>query len=73
MGLLGKLFGRGTSGKSEIRPTNDNERTCLNCQQSLSGGELTDRWEDGGNAEAYVICPHCRYKNIMYGYGGDDD
>jgi hypothetical protein len=46
---------------------------CINCQQSLSGGDLTHPWEDGNNSNAYVICPHCRTKNILYGFGGDDD
>ena len=49
------------------------EKECINCQQSLSGGELTDRWEDGDNEHAYVICPHCGFKNILYDFGGDDD
>ena len=24
-------------------------------------------------ADTYVICPHCGYKNTVYGYGEDDD
>ena len=47
--------------------------TCENCGRSLDGGELTLPWEDGDNPTAYVICPHCRYKNIQYGYGEDED
>ncbi|WP_407272442.1 hypothetical protein [Radiobacillus sp. PE A8.2] len=47
--------------------------TCENCQQSLSRGDLTLPWEDGDNAYAYVTCPHCRYDNIKYGFGEDDD
>lgn len=46
---------------------------CINCQQSLSGGDLTLPWEDGNNKYAYVICLHCRCKNIIYGFGEDDD
>lgn len=46
---------------------------CINCQQSLKGGELTLPWADGNNPQAYVICPHCRYKNIIYGFCGGDD
>lgn len=46
---------------------------CINCQQSLSGGDLTLPWEDGDNKHAYVTCPHCGYKNIRYGFGEDDD
>ncbi len=49
------------------------EKECIVCQQSLSGGVLTDRWEDGDNENAYVICPNCGVKNILYDYGGDDD
>lgn len=46
--------------------------TCLNCQQSLRGGDLTLPWEDGNNPNAYVTCPHCGYKNNKYGFGEDD-
>lgn len=46
---------------------------CENCGQSLEGGDFSLPWEDGDNAFAYVICPHCRHKNILYGYGEDDD
>ena len=46
---------------------------CESCGQSLEGGDLTLPWEDGDNPYAYVTCPHCRYKNIRYGYGEDDD
>ncbi|MGG7212875.1 hypothetical protein ACQPUY_04570 [Clostridium nigeriense] len=46
---------------------------CSNCQKSLSGGDLTLPWENGGNKYAYVICPHCRCKNILYDFGGQDD
>ena len=42
---------------------------CINCQQSLSGGSYTAAWEDGNNKYAYIICPHCRCKNVIY----DDD
>lgn len=28
-------------------------------------------WEDGDNAEAYIICPSCGHKNIQWGMGGD--
>lgn len=46
---------------------------CIECGGSLAGGELVLPWEDGDNSHAYVICPHCGYKNIVYGYGEDDD
>lgn len=46
---------------------------CINCGMSLSGGDLTLPWEDGDNPNAYIICPHCRTKNTVYGYGEDDD
>ena len=46
---------------------------CINCGMSLSGGDLTLPWEDGDNPNAYIICPHCRNKNTVYGYGEDDD
>lgn len=47
--------------------------TCENCGRSLSGGDFTPPWADGDNSHAYVICPHCGYKNTLYGYGEDDD
>ena len=46
---------------------------CSNCGKSLSGGDLTLPWADGNNKYAYVICPHCRCKNILYGFAGQDD
>ena len=46
---------------------------CESCGQSLDSGELTLPWEDGDNPHAYVTCPHCRYENIVYGFGEDDD
>ena len=46
---------------------------CVNCGRSLLGAYLTLTWEDGDNEYAYVICPHCRYRNILYGYGEDED
>jgi DNA-directed RNA polymerase subunit RPC12/RpoP len=46
---------------------------CINCQQSLSGGELTLPWEDGDNSHAYITCPHCGYENIKCGFGEEDD
>jgi DNA-directed RNA polymerase subunit RPC12/RpoP len=45
---------------------------CENCQQALVGSELTVPWEDGDNAEAYVVCRHCRHRNTVYGFGEDD-
>lgn len=44
---------------------------CSNCQSSLSGGSLVMPWEDGDNPNAYVICPNCRTKNLIEGYGND--
>ena len=41
--------------------------------QNLDNGVLVLPWEDGNNPTAYVICPHCRHKNTVYGYGEDDD
>lgn len=49
------------------------EKCCENCGKDLKGARLTLPWEDGNNSHAYVICPRCRVKNIMYGYGEDDD
>lgn len=46
---------------------------CINCGEPLSGGELTHPWEDGNNRNAYVRCPHCGYKNIVYGFGENED
>ena len=39
---------------------------CIKCGMSLSGGDLTLPWEDDDNPNAYVICPHCGYKNTVY-------
>ena len=47
--------------------------TCDNCGCPLQGVGVTLPWEDGDNPEAYVICPQCGEKNIVYGYGEDDD
>lgn len=47
--------------------------TCIECEMSLAGGDLTLPWEDGDNPCAYVRCPHCGTENIVYGYGEDDD
>lgn len=44
---------------------------CISCQKSLQRGVLTLPWEDGDNRYAYVTCPHCRYENIVEGYGED--
>jgi DNA-directed RNA polymerase subunit RPC12/RpoP len=60
------------NSESKSDPTgNQGAERCQSCGQSLSRGYLTDPWEDGNNAEAYVTCPHCGYKNTLYGYGGD--
>jgi hypothetical protein len=34
---------------------------------------MTDAWEDGDNAQAYVTCRHCGHENTLWGFGGDDD
>lgn len=47
--------------------------SCEMCQSSLSGGESYLPYEDGSNANAYIICPSCKHENIRYGFGGDDD
>lgn len=47
-------------------------RTCDNCGKPLRGGQLTLPWENGGNPNAFVRCPHCGYSNIQYGFGEDD-
>lgn len=48
--------------------------TCENCQAEFPRGRLNLAlpWEDGNNPNAYWICPNCRHKNIVYGYGEDD-
>lgn len=46
---------------------------CESCGRSLENGVLVLPWEDGNNPMTYVICPHCRHKNTVYGYGEDDD
>ena len=40
--------------------------TCINCQNSLKGGEYTGAWENGNNPDAYVKCPHCGYVNFLF-------
>lgn len=45
------------------------EWECPNCGGDLAGGEFVAPWEDGDNSSAYVRCPHCGYKRLMY----DDD
>ena len=47
-------------------------RTCDNCGKPLRGGQLTLPWENEGNPNAFVRCPHCGYSNIQYGFGEDD-
>ena len=46
---------------------------CESCGRSLDNAVLILPWEDGNNPMAYVICPHCRHKKAVYGYGEDDD
>jgi hypothetical protein len=41
----------------------DTDRVCVSCSQSLTGAEYIAKWEDGDNAEAYLICPWCRFRN----------
>lgn len=36
---------------------------CESCGRDMSGSELTDAWEDGDNASAYVTCRHCGHHN----------
>lgn len=43
---------------------------CENCGWSLDNGEYVAPWEDDDNLYGYVICPHCKHKNIDY---SDDD
>ena len=45
---------------------------CENCQQPLTGGELTLPWEDGDNPYAYITCRWCGHENAAYGFGEDD-
>lgn len=45
---------------------------CINCGQDLSEGVYTAPWEDGDNEYGYVICPHCRTKNIDWTSGDDE-
>ena len=64
----------GTSGDASGRGSDHiSGPVCESCGQSLAGGKLTLPWEGGSNANAYVRCPHCGHKNIVYGYGEDDD
>lgn len=48
----------------------DNE--CEICQASLKDGERYLPYEDGSNEYAYIVCPECGHKNIMYGFGEDE-
>ncbi|WNV82203.1 hypothetical protein [Umezawaea sp. Da 62-37] len=47
-------------------------RTCQWCESALSGGTSYLPYEDGGNSDAYIVCPSCKQKNIQYGFGEDD-
>ena len=48
------------------------EDYCVYCGEDMTKAKFVMPWEDGDNEEAYMICPHCREKNILYGYGDDD-
>ena len=37
---------------------------CIYCGEPLDGGEYTAPWEDDDNMYGYIICPHCKKKNI---------
>lgn len=70
---MGKCLYKGICLSKELDVRSEIMDTCENCQQSLSGRDLTLPWEDGDNAYAYVTCPHCGHENTKYGFGGDDD
>lgn len=56
-----KVTGLGVSRSNE----SSSGFTCVVCQYPLAGGMFVSRWEDGNNDYSYVVCPHCRHKNIM--------
>ncbi len=56
-----KLVERELSRRGD-RP--DRERRCISCDWPMTRrSEFTPAWEDGDNAEAYVTCEHCGYRN----------
>ena len=60
--MLHKLLVRKTNYKGGCyMPTE-----CENCGWSLDNGEYVAPWEDDDNLYGYVICPHCKHKNIDY-------
>jgi predicted RNA-binding Zn-ribbon protein involved in translation (DUF1610 family) len=45
---------------------------CEMCESSLAGGVRYLPYENGGNPDAYIVCPSCGHENVQYGFGGDD-
>lgn len=58
-------YGSHTCDDDCVRPRRPSGRTCISCQQDLSGSEMTSAWEDGDNADAYVSCRHCGAHNLV--------
>lgn len=55
-----------TKDDYDINDDEDRSLRCVNCQNSLKGGEYTGAWENGNNPDAYVKCPHCGYVNFLF-------
>lgn len=53
-----------------VSPFNRNlgkrSKSCVNCGNSLAGGEHTLPWEEGNNEDGYTKCPHCGYVNFNW-------
>lgn len=56
-----KLVERDLSGRGR-----ESERRCVGCDTPMSrSSALTAPWEDGDNADGYIICSSCGYQNTF--------
>lgn len=53
-----RLFERASSSRHGARQ-------CARCDKSMAGGEFTAAWENGNNADAYITCPNCGYRETF--------
>jgi uncharacterized protein with PIN domain len=60
---------------TKIEEVEDMDVRCLRCDSPFSSSqlELILPWERGNNPDAFWVCPDCGEKNIVYGYGNDED
>jgi predicted RNA-binding Zn-ribbon protein involved in translation (DUF1610 family) len=67
-GTVYRIEGGVLNGYSD-EPGTSSERLCPFCESSLSGGDSYLPWEDGSNSHAYIICPSCKQKVTLDGFG----